>query len=174
MTKLNKKILVILSIAISIIGRAQTSIHCSNDESLFTPSSNFKITGGVNSFDWTTLTYETFINTVGQNNSVPITIYSPFYNPNAPGPARNKNLLPFFIAKSATGSNASIDYHPEDGWELVIKDFGSAGLSQKGVTNPMMVLYNKYTSKLRVFICKMDKSVGNKSALINLINLAVI
>ncbi len=42
-----------------------------------------------------------------------------------------------------------IDYEPTDGWELILKEFGT---SQNNVDFPYFILYNRYESKMRVFI----------------------
>jgi len=53
----------------------------------------------------------------------------------------------------AEGENS--DNQPEDGWELLFVDFGKKmdGSYRTGITSsPKLILYNKYESKLRVFI----------------------
>lgn len=41
------------------------------------------------------------------------------------------------------------DFQPADGWELLYKKFGSP---QQGINYPYLVLYNRYSGKLRVFV----------------------
>ena len=68
------------------------------------------------------------------------------------------------------------DWFADKGWEIVLFDFGFKKSNQQtadpGVPNPMIVLYNKYTSLLRVLILKTQdfsgQSSGNKDAIIRL------
>lgn len=60
------------------------------------------------------------------------------------------------------------DYRTEDGWELIKKDFGEIPVNGiAGVYNPVFILYNKYTSTMRVFYM-ITAAFENKSALITL------
>lgn len=44
------------------------------------------------------------------------------------------------------------DYHPEDGWELLIQDLGlNMNGSISSISHPYIVLYNKFTGIVRVF-----------------------
>jgi hypothetical protein len=58
---------------------------------------------------------------------------------------------PVFYSSFILGQNS--DYYPQDGWELIKRDFGKLA---DGSTNPSkkpgpyMILYNKYSGKLRV------------------------
>jgi len=52
------------------------------------------------------------------------------------------------------------DINPEDGWELLLKDFGSPnppGQSTGGTgrNNPFFILYNKYNGKMKVYVAMM-------------------
>jgi hypothetical protein len=59
------------------------------------------------------------------------------------------------------GNSASDqDINPEDGWELLLKDFGSPNpVGQdnggSGRNNPYFILYNKYTGKMKIYIAMM-------------------
>lgn len=46
-------------------------------------------------------------------------------------------------------SEAVFDNHPDDGWKLVLRDFGTP---QRGQAIPHFILYNKYQGLLRIFV----------------------
>lgn len=83
----------------------------------------------------------------------------PYYCPLAMGTAgcgnRNTNPLHNIVPDS-------MDIYPEDGWELVVKNFGycpgGTGCSPAfAVENPFFAIYNKYTGRLKVFIMIASK-----------------
>ena len=86
-------------------------------------------------FDWRTQYYQVNSSVISATQ-----IESPFYQNN------NNNVTHFFENK---------DMKPEDGWELITYDLG---FNENGTPkNPptdyvFVVLYNKYTSVLRVFL----------------------
>lgn len=109
----------------------------------------YKQNTGPNKFDWRQPIY---------NFSLP---FSATYN-NIPS---HQLLSPFFFGAEAPYLSSIIafpdnggvlnDFNPEDGWELIRKDFG---FKADGTTNtseslagPYLILYNKYTGTLRVF-----------------------
>jgi hypothetical protein len=56
-----------------------------------------------------------------------------------------------FYQSFVLGTNS--DYYPQDGWELIKRDFGKladGNLNPARKPGPYMILYNKYTGKLRV------------------------
>ena len=60
------------------------------------------------------------------------------------------------------------DNDPIQGWELIKMDFGlgddgilDPGGNDPGTTNPYMILYNKYTGLLRVFVMRADNQQYN-------------
>jgi hypothetical protein len=56
-------------------------------------------------------------------------------------------------------ANTDKDFSPEDGWELIRKEFGTS-TDEVGV--PYFILYNKFESKLRVFfLFKYDSNIYN-------------
>lgn len=60
------------------------------------------------------------------------------------------------------------DYRPQDGWELVAKNLGEPinGVLS-GTEKPVVVLYNKYTSKLRIFFM-ITSAFQSQTAMISL------
>lgn len=64
------------------------------------------------------------------------------------------NLLGIYVSGEFQAALAKADYKPEDGWVLVAFDFGfpkGSDPDPAGKINPYLVMYNKYTSVLRVF-----------------------
>ncbi len=118
-----------------------------------------------NHFDWTN--NSTFSNRTFSSFSFPITdpntgirYYSadpvelPFYRTSVPN-VNNPNLLPYAINPSIP---RNLDIHPEDGWEIITMDFGGRMVAQNKLARgnevnvfPYFVIYNRYTSKLRVY-----------------------
>ena len=115
----------------------------------------------VNSWDWrgTPATPTTpantnwqirYINTSGQ--ITPLSIKSPFFD------TRNENTFPIaFLAEK--------DYQPTDGWELIAKNVGTLDTTDddEPSNSPYVILYNKNTARLRVFllIVQLFSEVGS-------------
>lgn len=107
----------------------------------------------VNNFDWST-NFFTIYKQVGSTITTQ-TIQSPFWE-NTSGLATEPNLDHFrnvffnngFYTDPAQAIG-SVDIWPEDGWELLYKDFGTATAGY--TSNPSFGLYNRYTGILRIF-----------------------
>jgi len=101
----------------------------------------------LNYFDWSSPSYQ--LNWI--RNGFTTTVASPFYQLNNP---ITNNLLD------------SKDMLHQDGWELITKDNGyndNGTLAITPVTNPYVVLYNKYTGTLRVFFIIGDRQADYNS-----------
>jgi hypothetical protein len=126
---------------------AQT-YHCSKSITPNTITTDWRVTNTINTWDWT---QEFYNDAYIKNRNLPSVIKSPFY-PAITG--QNLNLEPFYSAYSNKGYNG-LDFHPEDGWELLIKDFGYCNTSPcnnaTAVNNPFFVLYNRYLGLMRAF-----------------------
>lgn len=92
-------------------------------------------------------------------NSVPVLLRMPYYCllPLGSGGCGNKNTNPLHNILPD-----SMDIFPEDGWELVVKNFGycPGGVNcspSNAVENPFFALYNKYTGRLKIFIMVASK-----------------
>jgi hypothetical protein len=77
---------------------------------------------------------------------------SPFIPPT--GGSTNINLGRFYSQFAATNSLASVDCQPNDGWELLAKEFGSAAVP---VNNPFFSLYNRHTGIVRAFFLAVQE-----------------
>lgn len=140
----------LLSICISVM--AQTQPYCPVRS--YTPS-----------WDWTQdiappHDFDSYLQT-SLHTSQFVDLLSPFYDGN------NPNTLPFAFP-------AEKDHKPEDGWVLVYMGLGTCNNPSGGtcpyseaVEHPYFILYNKYTAKLRIFVCIMNpNSSGYNSAVI--------
>lgn len=56
--------------------------------------------------------------------------------------------MPWFDGQSSLNQPGREDMLPEDGWNLIARDFGSADRTRQGV--PFIILYNKYRGQLRL------------------------
>lgn len=92
-------------------------------------------------------------------NSVPVLLRLPYYCllQQGSGGCGNKNTNPLHnIAPD------SMDIYPEDGWELIVKNFGycPGGINcspSYAVENPFFAIYNKYTGRMKVYIMVASK-----------------
>ena len=64
-----------------------------------------------------------------------------------------------------------LDFRPEDGWELIKRDFGfnvDGTPAATGVVNPSFIIYNKYTGTLRVFVARGELNNAANRAVIGI------
>jgi hypothetical protein len=116
----------------------------------------------INKFDWTSSstfnrTFSSFNNPTtiaGTNYYGADPVELPFYRTTGPN-VNNPNLLTYAINPFIP---QNLDIHPEDGWEILTMDFGGrmVAIGQMAIGNevklfPNFVIYNRYTSKLRVY-----------------------
>jgi len=117
--------------------------QCSN--TINTITTNWASPQSINQWDWTQQFFnDMYIDQDGTTGAA-MPVQSPFYST---GLIDNPNVSHFQIANSNTPYDG-VDFHPEDGWELLAKDFG---LQVNPVSYPLFALYNKYTGLIRVFV----------------------
>ena len=104
-----------------------------------------------NTWDWTQEEFDDFY-IPGKSN--PVTLVSPFWATG--GGASFHNLSLFDFQKHTTA--AKKDFQPKDGWELLIKDFGTGGAANNATSNPYFCLYNRFTGRVRAFLLVPDKT----------------
>ncbi len=84
-----------------------------------------------------------------------------WYYPDVPTGQAVLNMLenPYWATPSMVNANIidlantlNKDYDPADGWELLTRAMGSPGTNNYGKLNPYVLLYNKYTGTIRVFL----------------------
>lgn len=118
-------------------------------------------TNSLNNWDWTDTGQQTFY--MNQYNYVHVggVLQQSFV-----GTAALQYYLPYYcplpIGSTGCGNSNtsplhnilpdSMDIKPEDGWELVVKNFGFCCSPATAVTNPVYALYNRHTGRLKVFM----------------------
>ena len=107
--------------------------------------------GSVNTFDWT--------------QELATVYLMDEYNPlTGAAPARQITLPMYPQGSGSVFNNLNLtdmqamdpllkDHKPEDGWELLIKEFGLPSPKDKTVENPFFALYNRYTGKSVYSLC---------------------
>jgi uncharacterized membrane protein YgcG len=99
-------------------------------------------------FDWRKLDYN--MHQTINGISIPTTIPAPFDQ------IDNSNVL----------SIHGMEFRPEDGWELIARNLGykDDGTPRTDMTNPYLVLYNRFTGRLRFFLAIGDKDEDYQTA----------
>lgn len=103
-----------------------------------------------NSFDYTAQNFPLNLETTQYQTNQ---INSPFYTTD------NSNIGHFYDPNDGIRENT-----PEQGWELIKMDFGfdeNGNPRSPGVTNPYLVLYNRYTGILRAFVARVESQPFN-------------
>jgi hypothetical protein len=96
-------------------------------------------------WNWMTEDFTAFYLPVGGGtNGIPLTLRNPFHEL-----ITNPNTFQF-------ADQVEKEYHPDNGWELLGRNFGSPS---QGVQNPFFILYNRFTGIIRIFI--NIKNTGN-------------
>jgi hypothetical protein len=108
-------------------------------------------TNSNNNFDWSAPFFNNvFISGTNVATGVaypqPTSIASPFWSTSSS--VSQTNVATFQFNQNIHGING-VDIWPEDGWELLFKDFGTPSAP---VTNPTFILYNRFTADMRIFV----------------------
>ncbi len=128
----------------------------------------------INDFDWSTNFFTTYKDVNG--TVTPTSLQSPFW-PNTTGGLNQPNVDHFRLDflnnggfTNPTQAIENVDLWPEDGWELLYKDFGSP--TEAYDFNPSFSLYNKYTGVIRIFyyIESLQTQIGSSTATIGIKN----
>ncbi len=109
-------------------------------------------------WDWTVPQFEVWIKPPGTQNSIQQFIDSPFFLSTSVGQPNTG-----FLAHAPLNGEP-LDFDPDDGWELIIKEFGNP-TPGGGIRFPVLVLYNRIEGKLRSFFYLADVSGVNEAAL---------
>jgi hypothetical protein len=103
-----------------------------------------------NDFDWTQEEYANFYMKknydANSGTTPPATLTLPMWQEQSAS-NNNKNLEHFQLQTASFK-----DFHPEDGWELLVKSFGECCTESKAVENPFYAIYNRYTGVIRAFV----------------------
>lgn len=113
-----------------------------------------------NDWDWTQTgsTYPVYLDNNLSNPSMYIEL--PYFCTKPPGTGSCDGFHNVESYQFKGNSKQFQDINPEDGWELLLKDFGSPNpLGQytggTGRNNPFFILYNKYNGKMKVYVAMM-------------------
>ncbi|PSK88893.1 T9SS type A sorting domain-containing protein [Taibaiella chishuiensis] len=147
---------ILLLVGILAMGRAQAQYCWDNINTITTKPG---ATGSLNTFDWTQELASAYLkddNNPATGTAPPFSITLPMYAQGSASAFNNLNLTDLQdLAPSLK------DHKPEDGWELLIKEFGLPGPPiDKNVENPFFALYNRYTGKIRVFFMLTSKAAS--------------
>jgi hypothetical protein len=107
-----------------------------------------------NFFDWTNAVYNINVNTINRTD-----VQSPFYQGNT-----NDNVWALTLNK---------DMSPDDGWELIHHNLGFNDDGTPRVFKPdfaHVVLYNRYTGLMRIFMCGYKPGYNGASIQISFAN----
>jgi hypothetical protein len=127
-----------------------TQAQCWDPQIPNTITTDWRAANTSNTWDWT---QELFTDFYIKNRTNPVSRYSPFWTPQS-STGTNLFLTDFQVYVNRDDK----DFHPEDGWELLIKNFGEFSVDgSKDVANPFFALYNRYTGKVRAFLLVADR-----------------
>jgi hypothetical protein len=129
----------IVMLLIGIVQSVSGQCLWDSNKGIVTPFSNKStpppMGSSIEAFRWLDDQYYVFTKT-GQTVASPI--WSPFSSQNN----ASANINGFIVSEPK-------DNDPNEGWELILKNFGASG---DPYPNPTLVLYNRFTSILRVFV----------------------
>lgn len=103
-------------------------------------------------------------------NSPSFLIELPYFcgNNAGSGSCQNKNTIQYEILAN---NGDSQDIYPKDGWELVLKNFGTPNTpgvtpeDGRGTTIPFYILYNKYTGRMKIYVALVGSSTATSAYL---------
>lgn len=96
----------------------------------------------VNVWDWRQTLWEWYFPNQATGQTVSTMLENPYW--------ATPNMVNANIIDLANTLNKS--YDPADGWELLSRQMGAPGVYSNGKLNPYVMLYNKYTGIIRVFL----------------------
>jgi hypothetical protein len=111
----------------------------------------------INVWDWRQTLWEWYFPNQATGQTVSTMLENPYW--------ATPNMINANIIDLANTLNKN--YDPVDGWELLQRQMGSPGVYSNGKLNPFVLLYNKYTGTIRVFI-NITNSSRAKTALVKL------
>ncbi|MES2726036.1 MAG: T9SS type A sorting domain-containing protein [Bacteroidota bacterium] len=156
---------IILAVFVSVAINAQQ--ECWNNINTTTTKWDDPNTSNITKWDWTLpgLVHEVYLD---NNLSSPsILVELPYFctKPVSTSGCGNNNTYCYEVTQLITGKQ---DIYPEDGWELLLKDFGTptlGGVTGRKVDNPVFIIYNRYTGKMKVYVAVIGTTVANSAYL---------
>ncbi len=157
-----------LTITLCLIGYGNSaSAQCSN--TINTTSTDWRDypSTSSNNWDWTQSGSIHPIYLQANQSSASAFIELPYFCTRPPGSGSCPGFHNVIEYQFKGAGKEHQDIHPEDGWELLMKDFGTPNTvgSTSGGTgrpNPYFMLYNKYTGRLKIYVALMG--VHNQQA----------
>lgn len=145
--KLKKQLSIVLWLIVSTNGFSQ---YCWN--TINTVTTDWRKPNTSNTWDWTQELATMYLN-------IPQT-----FNSTTSGTNPLQVTLPMWSQQSSVITNNNLDYYqsqppalkdhrPEDGWELLVKNFGESYPRNSATNTPFFALYNRFTGKIRAFFC---------------------
>ncbi len=122
-----------------------------------------------NNWNWTQpgITHPVYLN--DQLNNPSFNIKLPYFCGLGVGSGScgNENTLQYELLENKIEKQ---DIYPEDGWELLVKNFGTGNSTLNvnngvGVPNPYFVLYNRYNGKMKIYYAIIGQRVANSGYL---------
>jgi|GEM_PF-2028231 len=106
-------------------------------------------------WDWMQPTYELYV----LQNQPPVIMNSPFYD------ANQRPNIDHLNDMTKPDNTTFRDYLPEDGWELLFRNFGSFTQAQP---TPHFLLYNRFTGIIRAFVLVANSPSSVQGATVSL------
>ncbi len=132
-----------------------------------TVTTDWRVNGSPNNWNWMLQGTLHPVYLANGMNNYSFLMQLPYYcsQPQGTGSCGNLNTLQYEYINPQDQ-----DIKPEDGWELVVKNFGAPNTTPNAhdgfkVDNPFFVLYNKYTGRMKVYFAIIGNNVANSSYL---------
>jgi hypothetical protein len=136
--------------------------YCWNNEN--TPTTDWRKTNSLNQWNWTITGINYPVYTAANLTQPSFYVELPYFCSQAPGSGScgNDNTYQYELI-----GNNNQDIQPENGWELVLKNFGEpvSTLLPNGypVANPYFILYNRYTGRLKTYVALVGAHSANSA-----------
>lgn len=144
-------------------------IGCWNDPNTITTKWDVAGTSNTENWNWTTpgLFHPVYLKNNLSNPSILIEL--PYFctRPIGSGSCNNGNTFQYEVLNALSKPQ---DIYPENGWELVLKNFGTPNPpnSSTGGTltpNPIFILYNRYTGRMKTYLTIIGQKTANSAYL---------
>lgn len=163
---MKKIILLILHISIISDFVCFAQLGCWNNQNTITTKWDSPLTSNTENWNWTT----------------PGLVHPVYLNNNLSSPSILVEL-PYFCTKNFSCNNGNTfqyevlsalskpqDIYPENGWELIMKDFGTSNpvgqnVGGRAAKNPIFILYNKFTGRMKTYIGIIGDRAANDAYL---------
>lgn len=126
-------------------------------ETINTTTTDWRVSGTSNTWDWTQKGSVHPVYLMNNLNIPSTYIAMPYFHVNVNGtgtPDGYQNVSNYLFRGQEKEQQ---DINPEDGWELLLKDFGTPNTSPNdntgiGRSSPYFILYNRYNGKMKIFV----------------------